>query len=256
MDDESRQSSQSRLLSRRSVPAKIKSKPIVRPDRLSDLVIDALRNDMESGRIGPGARLPSEKDLTESFNVSRTVIREAISRLQSDGLVVSRQGSGVYVTSPSETTRAFRLGLNDPHEKTTARDIYELRICVESDAAGLAALRRGKADLAMLEKALKTLSAAGGDLEKGVNADVQFHRLIARLTKNSAIIRFHEFLASMLTDTVRLARANSAMHEGLTEYVATEHVAIFDAIVAGDAEKARHAMRMHLNKAQERLGLL
>ncbi len=256
MDDESRQSPEPKQLNRRTDAVKIHAQPIVRPERLSDQVIEALRSDVESGRIAPGSRLPSEKELTESFNVSRTVIREAIWRLQADGLVVSRQGSGIYVTHPSEVVRSFRLGLQDAKSKTSTRELYELRIGVESQAASLAASRRTKADLASLEKLLKTLSSSGHDLQLGVQADVRFHHMVAKLSKNTALLRFEEFLASVLTEAVRLARENSSRYEGLTDLVLHEHVEIFEAIQQGDPDRARTAMREHLVRAQERLGLL
>lgn len=256
MDDEPRQSPQPMQLSRRTNAVKIHAQPIVRPERLSDQVIESLRSDVESGRVQPGARLPSEKELTESFNVSRTVIREAIWRLQADGLVVSRQGSGIYVTHPSEVVRSFRLGLQDAKSKTSTRELYELRIGVESQAASLAAQRRTKADLTALEKLLKVLSSSGHDLQSGVQADVRFHHMIAKASKNVALLRFEEFLASVLTEAVRLARENSSRHEGLTDLALDEHVEIFEAIRQGDPDKARTAMHEHLVRAQGRLGLL
>lgn len=257
MDDEPGQSANAATrLIRRSGSATIQARPISRPERLSDQVIGALRVDVESGRIAPGSRLPSEKELTETFHVSRTVIREAIMRLQSDGLLVSRQGSGVYVTHPSEVVRSFRLGLDDATSKSSTRELYELRMGVESEAACLAAVRRTKADLIVLGKALKALSVASHDLQSGVTADVHFHLTIAKLSKNSAILRFEEFLASVLTEAVRLARENSAQRKGLTSLVLEEHVAVFDAIKAGDSEAARIALRKHLTNAQDRLGLL
>ncbi|MDR6759093.1 DNA-binding FadR family transcriptional regulator [Mycoplana sp. BE70] len=254
MDDEPRKSAKPRTLSRRAAAVKIRARPIVRPVRLSDQVIESLRNDIESGRSAPGSRLPTEKELTESFNVSRTVIREAISRLQTDGLVLAKQGSGIYVADPTEVARSFRLGVEDSEQKTSIREIYELRIGVESEAAALAAVRRTKTDLTLLERALKALASAK-NFDGGVDADITFHRLIAQLSKNSAILRFQEFLAAMLGEAIKVARGNSARHSGLAEKVLDEHVRIFEAIAAGDAEEARRAARHHLVNAQERLNL-
>lgn len=256
MDDESRQGPYPKQLNRRSGVARIHAQPIIRPERLSDQVIESLRSDIESSRITPGSRLPSEKELAKSFNVSRTVIREAIWRLQADGLVISRQGSGIYVTHPSEVVRSFRLGLSDATSKTSTRELYELRIGVECQTASLAAARRTKSDLVALEKLLEKLQSAAHDLQRGVELDVSFHHMIAKLSKNSALLRFEEFLASVLTEAVRLARENSSRYEGLPDLVMHEHAAIFDAIRHGDPEQAHNTMREHLTSAQERLGLL
>ncbi|WP_436639606.1 FadR/GntR family transcriptional regulator [Microbaculum sp. FT89] len=253
MDDEPRKSRKARRLGTHAAPVKVRARPIVRPVRLSDQVIDSLRKDIETGRTAPGSRLPTEKELTESFNVSRTVIREAISRLQSDGLVVARQGSGIFVADPHEVARSFRLGLDDPESKTPIREVYELRIGVESEVAALAAARRTEADLVALEKSLNALLKSSNDFERGVEADVNFHRLIARLSRNRVMLRFQEFLSSMLVETVKIARGNSARQSGLTESVNEEHVRIYKGIVSGDPEKARNAARLHLINARDRL---
>lgn len=238
-------------------PAKIKlrAQPIARPQRLSDDVVTAIRRDIESGRAAPGNRLPSEMELTGTFQVSRTVIREAVSRLQADGLVVSRQGSGIFVTSALKTPRSFRLGTQDSRKLSAAREIFELRVGVESEAAALAAQRRNRTDITALERALNKLTAAKNGAEIGVLADVEFHRRIAEISKNSQIASFLDFLASVLTETIRLARENSARKSGLTDQAHEEHVAIFKAITDGDAEAAREAARRHLINAQVRLGI-
>lgn len=232
---------------------KIYGTPIARPARLSDQIINSLRKDIETGSASPGSRLPTEKELTQAFNVSRTVIREAISRLHSDGLVVVRQGAGIFVADPKEVARSFRLGIIDTETLASLRDAYELRIGTESEAAALAAQRHTKSDIARLKKALDRLLAASDNFDFGVKADVAFHHLIAQLSKNKAMLGFQEFLASMLVDSVKTARSNSARQDGLTEVVNKEHVMIFTAISDRNADDARRYTRLHLSNAMNRL---
>lgn len=214
-----------------------------------------MRKDIETGRTTPGSRLPTEKELTETFNVSRTVIREAISRLQSDGLVVARQGAGIFIADPKEVARSFRLGLVDAEKQTSIREAYELRIGIESEASALAAQRRTKSDIVHLEKTLDRLLESADHFDRGVEADVTFHHLIAQISKNKAMLRFQEFLTSMLVESVKMARDNSARQQGMTESVNEEHVKIFDAIAEGNPDDARQYSRLHLISALHRLQL-
>jgi len=215
-----------------------------------------LRSEIESGTYVPGTRLPSENELSKSFNVSRTVIREAIWKLQVDGLVISRQGSGIYITSPSESIRSFRLGVESTRSKNSTRELYELRMGIENQVAYLAAMRRTKSDLALLEKQLKKLQSCDHNLERGSAADLRFHQLIAKFSKNNALHRFEDFLSAVLMEAVMLARQNSARSDGFTDGAMKEHVEIFEAIRHADPDRAHYAMRSHLSAAQKRLGLL
>jgi GntR family transcriptional repressor for pyruvate dehydrogenase complex len=241
---------------RRSATAKIRARPIIRPDRLSDRIVEAIREDIEAGRVRQGDRLPTEADLTTAFNVSRTVIREAISRLQAEGMVVARRGSGVYVATPLEVSRSFRMGPSTSESMVSVREIFELRMGVESEAAALAAARCSRSDLASLRRILDRLADRSNSLEEGVEADIAFHQRIAELSKNKQILRFLDFLSSVLAEAIRIARTNSARQEGWSEVAHGEHEAIFRAIASGDPDNARQALRHHLVQAQARLGLI
>ncbi len=244
-------------MSRRAVAtAKIRAKPIIRPDRLSDRIVEAIRDDVEAGRVRPGDRLPTEAALSTAFNVSRTVIREAISRLQTEGMVISRRGSGVYVAQAGDAPRTFRMGPASAEEMVNLREIFELRIGVESEAAALAAARRNRSDVTSLRRILARLSDQAGPLEIGVEADIEFHRQIAEFSRNKQILRFLDFLSFVLGEAIRTARANSARQHGWSEQAYDEHVAIFESIADADADGARQAIRRHLEQAQQRLGLL
>ena len=152
--------------------------PVTSGARLSDQVAQRLAAEIAAGRLGAGEKLPPESRLVEQFEVSRTVVREAVSRLKSLGLVDSRQGSGVYVTaSPPYAPLNFDSRHTESREAVV--QMAEVRRALEAEAAGLAAQRRSAADVKRLKQTVQALDRAvkgGGD---GVEEDLQFHQAIA-----------------------------------------------------------------------------
>src|SRR5262245_21635308 len=132
---------------------------IERPAVLSDQVVAFLERRIGSGKIAPGARLPSERELCAQFGVSRIVVREAIARLKADGYVETRQGAGASVPAhPGFLT--YRLRPGSPIRQQDLSHIMELRFAVEVVAAQLAALRRRDADLLAMEASLHAMQEA------------------------------------------------------------------------------------------------
>lgn len=236
--------------------ALLRQRPIGQRLRLSDRIVELLSADILRGDVQPGQRLPSETELAESFEVSRSVIREAISRMKADGLVISKQGLGVFVTAPDDAARPFRIEDHDAQNPDIVREIFELRIGVEAEAAALAARRRTKTDIRNFKQVLKRLEAATTDPDLGVAADLEFHLAITEMSKNAQIAKFASYLEKVLRESISVARHNSARMPGYTELVLKEHKAIFDAICEGDAEAARTSLRSHLESAQKRLNIL
>lgn len=222
---------------------------------LADQVFGALQAEIADGRLKAGDRLPIESELAAAFGVSRTVIREAVSRLRSDGLVTAKQGSGVYVAE-GPVNRIFRMATNSLENAETIREIFELRLGIEVEAAALAARRRTPEHLQILQKALKAIDATRAGVDFGVEADVNFHRSVAMACGNSKIAAFQNYLSVFLVQSIAAARRHTATSPGMVEEVVQEHVAIVAAIKAGDAAAAGGAMRTHLMNAQGRLGLL
>jgi DNA-binding FadR family transcriptional regulator len=225
-----------------------------RPRSLAQELVDSLSSQINSGDIRPGDKLPTESEIMRAFGVSRTVVREALSRLQASGLVETHHGVGTYALKPN-TTGDFRV---DPADIATVRDvmvILELRICLESEAAGLAAARRTEAQLVEMREALDQFRAAlvpGGDT---VTPDFRFHLLISQATDNKY---FAELLSQLGAAIIPRTRINSAKlaDEDREQYLARvnlEHEGIYEAIRRQDAESARAAMRTHLSNSRERL---
>lgn len=219
--------------------------------KLAEQVAGTLEAEIRAGRLAVGAKLPTEAALVEQFQVSRTVVREAISRLKSLGLVDARQGSGVYVQSPGVEPLSFERMPSASREAVI--QIVEVRRALEAEVAELAAERRSPADVLAIRAALQALAdavAAGSD---GADEDVAFHRAIAQASGNPFMIRTLDYLARFLRGATRVTRANEARRDDFSEAVKQEHLQIVQAIAAGDSGAARAAAAQHMKNALLRI---
>jgi len=221
---------------------------------LVERVAIVLRERISSGEFQPSERLPSESSMSEGFKVSRTVIREAVSRLKSEGLLTSRQGSGVFV-SEMPPLKPLRIDAAARRSLEAVLNIVELRRVIEAESAALAAERRTEQDIKAMQKILEEMDSAVQRGESGVAQDVKLHQLIAAASGNPYFLSVLEFLGQYLTDAIRVTRANEARLEEFSNAVKAEHAAIFDAIRAGDAAAARKAAARHMYNAAKRINM-
>lgn len=219
--------------------------------QLSDQVAEVLAAEIRAGRLAVGEKLPTEAALVEQFSVSRTVIREAVSRLKSLGLVDSRQGSGMYVKdagfSPLNFDAKFAVS------KQAVIQMVEVRRALEAEVAALAAQRCNRTDVQRIRRSIAALEqavSAGGD---GVDEDVQFHRAIAEAARNPFLISTLEYLGQFLRGATRVTRANEARRADFAGQVKDEHETIARAIEAGDPAAARQAAARHMDNAIQRI---
>lgn len=221
------------------------------PRSFASKVADALRAEIRRGTFRPGDRLPTEMVLSETFGVSRAVVREAIFALKQDGIVESFQGRGIFVasSSPEATFRIERAEIDDMEEIDR---VLEFLLAHEAAAAGLAAERRSVADLDRIGRALGEIDAAIERGENGIEQDMAFHAEILAATKNHIFMSFGAFLENRVRHLIREARANSS-RKGLTREVQDEHRAIYAAVAAGDKPAAIAAAETHLKNAAARL---
>lgn len=218
---------------------------------LSDRVADVLITEIRTGRLAVGKKLPTEAALAAQFSVSRTVIREAVSRLKSLGLVDSRQGSGVFVKDAGFSPLNFDA--KHTASKQAVIQMVEVRRALEAEVAGLAAQRRTQADLKRIRQAIAALEKAvqaGGD---GVDEDIQYHRAIAEAARNPFLIGTLEYLGQFQRGATRVTRANEARRADFARQVCDEHAMISRAIEAGDAAAARKAAARHMDNAIKRI---
>lgn len=226
--------------------------PLASPVKMPDRVTAALLELIRGGEYPAGARLPTEMEMAGRFGVSRTVIREAVSRLKSEGLVESRQGSGVFVRAAT-LDAPFRIDPGVVESIRTVLQIVELRRGLESEIAAIAAARCNRKQLAEIRASVKAIDVAVAAGKDGVEADMEFHRSIARATGNPHFLALWDFLGQFLKGMMTVTRALEATREDMSSQVLAEHRAIVDAIAAKDPEAARAAARRHLEMAAFRI---
>ncbi|RWB52270.1 FadR/GntR family transcriptional regulator [Mesorhizobium sp.] len=222
-------------------------------ETLPHRVATFLSREIESGELNPGARLPTEQELSEKFGVSRNVVREAIAQLRADGMIEARQGIGAFVLAPEQRAaiRIDREALKDTHNMER---LFELRCILESESAALAAARRGQEHLDSIKAALDRMGGEERWEEGSIDADLLFHREIARATGNSYIHTFISFVCEQIRHSIHYARLTNPLHD-LVEINVGEHVRIYEALVAGDPVAAAAAMRTHIIGAANRVGV-
>lgn len=225
---------------------------VTRPRSLADTVTREMTAHILAGDWAPGQRLPTEKELGQQFGVSRAVLREAISRLKSEGYVETYQGKGAFVAEDPGCA-AFRLQIDTLPGESTAEHVFELRALVERACAELAAQRRTEHDLETMRRALADMRAAYENGGLGLEADIRFHEAVAMATHNPVLQRFVQFVGTHVRELIRLARLSVAKYENKITDVDKEHSAILRAIEKRDARAARLAAQTHLANGAKRL---
>ncbi len=225
-----------------------------RPRGLVTGIVDSLAASIREGRLRPGEKLPTEGEIMARFAVSRTVVREALSMLQASELVRTRHGIGTFVMEPPRSG-AFRITSGDLATVADVIAVLELRISLETEAAGLAAQRRTPANLRAIGRALRDFRESALRDSDAVHADFRFHLEIARATGNRHFTDLMMHLGTMIIPRTRIDTAQAAP-EGRLRYlqrVNEEHERIHAAIQAREPEAARTAMRSHLISSRDRL---
>ncbi|PYI66909.1 FadR family transcriptional regulator [Arthrobacter livingstonensis] len=217
---------------------------------LTSSLVDQLRSDIVEGRIAAGQKLPSENALIAEHSVSRTVVREAIMRLQAEGLVHTRKGSGSFALTPPS-------GMDAPIQSRPVRTLEDrrhllaFRAGLESEAAALAATAHHPHHLAALREALASFAEADASPADAMARDFDFHQAVAGASGNPF---FTDTLAGLGPAMISMPRhrLDAGGAHGLGA-VAAEHEAVLAAIEAGDPVAAAAAMRTHLVNSRRRL---
>lgn len=210
--------------------------------RLYQYVAERLARAIAAGTYKEGDRLPAERDLAQSYSVSRPTIREAIIALELDGMVEVRIGSGVYVTNTEPVRAQVAMDIG-------AFELTEARLLIEGEVAALAATQITDEELEELETLLDKMDSAN---RKGAGAgelvDRQFHETIARVTRNSALLQMVEQLWTIRNRSPQCVRLFEKSRSAGNAPVLNEHRAIVEALRTRDANAARAAMRDHLSR--------
>jgi GntR family transcriptional repressor for pyruvate dehydrogenase complex len=220
----------------------------IRREPLATQIARGLVEFILSGKVEPGARMPSERALAEAFGVGRSAMREALKALSLIGLIEVRQGDGTYLRKADSALlpELIEWGLLLGEQRTL--DLVEARQEIEVVIAGLAARRRTETDIAELQVLLDRMKSAQA-IPVFVEADVQFHLRIAEAANNSALRDIHSSVQALLRTWI--ARVIEASGDSMPSF--KEHVPILDGIIAGDQVAAQNAMASHMSSAAERL---
>jgi DNA-binding FadR family transcriptional regulator len=220
---------------------------------LPDEIAKKLVKIIQSKSLSTGDRLPSERELCDQFSVSRPVIREALTRLKSEGLVNIKRGVGVFV-SERDNRESFKLQDVLIDDKASINQVMELISTFEVAATSLAAKRRTPEDLKKIRKGLIGIEYAIANDRLGDEEDYEFHEAIVLATHNPHFQNLSKHLEHTARRMIRQLRSNTRSRlTNMVEAVQTEHQAIYDAIEKGDAEAAGVAARTHLENAEKRI---
>ena len=219
----------------------------IRKTRIYEEVVNQVHDMVREGKFKAGDQLPSERELSETFKVSRTSVREALRALETQGLIVSRTGAGNFVAELPIESLVAPLAAMLIEEKSALADIFEMRKVIEPHIASLAAERATKRDIERMKKILDKQREAVSRGETGVEADAELHFAIGRATQNQAL----EKLVSGLMDILSHSREESLQTKDRRKASIESHRKILSAIEEHDKKKAREAMLFHIEQVED-----
>lgn len=222
--------------------------PPFSPQRLSDVIVQRIKQRIASGELGPGDKLPTERTLASQLQVSRTSLREALGRLASEGYLRMGGRDGIRVrdlSAPAVATPLAGLLAADPDRST---DILEVRLALETVATVYAAERATAADHARIRTTFDALQRAttqspGPEL---VHFDLDFHFAIAEATHNVALIHVMHGMHNLILESMQAAHRNMNYDVDAERELQHQHEALFVAILRRDPTAARAASEVHL----------
>jgi len=219
------------------------------PNDSAAAVVAHVRQLIDSGSLGPGARLPPERDLAREVGVSRPTVRAGLRTLAALGVVRSRRGSGTYIPDGPPTLGADALSFLAALHKFTVDDVYEARRILEVGAAGLAAERATPDQLATLADEVAGLFASLSERQVFLIHDINFHRSIAAASGNPIVASLVEMVSALYYERRRDTAARASQRD--LRDAAEAHRRIYQAIRARNANAAREAMHAHLLQAAD-----
>jgi len=224
---------------------KLPLKPI-KPKRISDQVFDQLKELIFRGEMKPGEKIMPERELSDALSVSRTSVRDAISKLVVMGLLEQRQGQGTFIRS-MDSIQNNPLAVAMDAQDATLEDLLEVRMGLECNAAALAAQRAVESDLQFLEKSIADMHKEVASGELGTEADVSFHMAISYATKNPVQVDIMKSFYDFLFIGIKENLSHLYKEPGNIDKIVEQHKEIFAAIRNHDTEQAYMSMKRHID---------
>jgi GntR family transcriptional repressor for pyruvate dehydrogenase complex len=230
-------------------------KPI-QPKKLSAEIVDQIKEHIASGNLGPGEKIPSERDLAVMLGVSRPSVREAIMVLEALGFLESRQGGGTYVRSLADVSLADPLTtMMQGRDPRMILALSETRIGLETWSAYLAAKRATDEEIEQLRKLYAVMEEQAGSGGWDAEIDIQFHLTITAATHNVLQNHILDTVQNLFKETIMVALGEFYRKEGYIDLLLEFHCDILGAIEARDPEQARQAMLRHLTFVEDKLAV-
>jgi len=223
-------------------------KPI-KKTRIYEEIVDEIKNLISQGRLKWGDQLPTERELSETFKVSRTCVREAFRVLESQGFLESRPGNGTYVSNNAIDSLVQPLASFILKEKDYQIEIFDMRQLLESQLAYLAAEKATPENMAKMEKILKSQEEQIANGETGLDSDSDFHHALAEAANNRILLHIINTTKEFLAES----RESYLLGEERAKKSLPHHKRIFSAIKKGDGELAAEAMREHIEGVEKTL---
>jgi len=221
----------------------------VKKTRVYEEIVVKVKHMIEKGRLHSGDQLPSERELAEVFNVSRSSVREALRSLETQGYLESRQGDGTYIARQPVESLVNPLATVIFSEKDGQMELFEMRRLIEPQLAYLAAERATPEEIVMLGKALELQEEAFARGESGTEVDKTFHYILAKAAKNKVILRIIDNIMDLLAES----RDKYLQVQGRSEKSLARHREVLEAIRSGDKELAARVMLNHLEDIESSL---
>lgn len=220
----------------------------IQPNKVFERIAEQIEQRILSGELRKGDRLPTERELSEQFQASRTAVREAMKSLAQKGLVDMRPGRGTIVID--DTSRAMQNSLGLAMRVSLGRNsanLVEVREILEVEIAARAAERATERDIAAMRQAIETMDANMQNADAFIMADNDFHQALARATYNDVILILVDSIVPLLSEQ----RKHIFSVAGGPERGQYHHKLLLDAVKCKDAHAAREAMRSHLRQVRE-----
>lgn len=221
----------------------------VKKVRIYENIVQQVKSLIAEGKLRVGDQLPPERELSESFQVSRASVREAIRALELIGLVQSRPGNGTFISAPRMEALIEPLATFLLHQKDRLLELLEVRDVIEPQMAYLAAKRATPEDIQKLEGILKEQEAQVALRETAMEADTAFHHALAEAAKNGVLLR----LVGGIVDLLAESREKALQTRGRPQSSLAMHREVLAAVKAGDARGAGRAMRRHIEDVKDHI---
>lgn len=226
--------------------------PIKKRKRIYQTIIQQIKTSIANGQISPGEKLPSERALAEMFGVSRTSVKEAVTVLESSGIITVRPGVGMFINEDSQQDLLYKFSETMDLRKRDFINLLELRQAIEGDAAYHAANRMTTSEQEKLTMIYEELLVVEKKGNIALEEDFAFHYCIVELAHNPLLLETMNLVSDKIRTNLKASREHSIKNDQLNENVMQEHENIYMAIMKKRPEAARQAMWEHHEKIKER----